>query len=168
MEKLINYAKELKGEFETQETDGQAHPRFWVIMDFREEITIEGHDDTVKLLDLDTCNSLTEDEYKESVKERIAEGEFDAHKTEDILWAMEHGTIHSLIGEAEDEDNFHIIYTMEIPYIVPNTFFLTKKDAKEYLEQYGYHHSSKAHTYAMTALRSPSFEKLINLILGVK
>ena len=49
-------------------------------------------------------------------------------------------------------------------YIVPNTMFLTKQDAKDHIKLYGYNYTKDVHTYAMTALRSPSVEKLYKVI----
>lgn len=42
--------------------------------------------------------------------------------------------------------------------------FLTNREAKEHLKSNHYHYTSKAHTYAMTAWRSPQVEKLIHIL----
>lgn len=51
-------------------------------------------------------------------------------------------------------------------YIVPDTMFITKEEAKEHLEKNKHHYSSKAHTYAMTAWRSPSVKKLFEILMN--
>ena len=38
--------------------------------------------------------------------------------------------------------------------------FITKKDAKKHIEYNPHHYTPKAHTYAMSALASPSVYKL--------
>lgn len=168
MTKLIDYARELKREFEAQDTDGQAHPRFWVIRDYKKEVAADGYHDTVGLYDKYSCETITEEEYREEIKERIEGGEFCEDEIKHLLDEIGCGSIEGLIKAADDENRFHRIYFVETPYLVPNTFFLTKQDAKDYLKKYGYNHSPKAHTYAMTAIRSPKFEKLINLIMEVE
>ena len=47
---------------------------------------------------------------------------------------------------------------------MPDTMFLTNREAKEHLKSNHYHYTSKAHTYAMTAWRSPQVEKLIHIL----
>lgn len=46
------------------------------------------------------------------------------------------------------------------------TFFLTLKDAQEHIRD-NYYHYRDPHTYAMTAFRSPSFEKLLGILQTV-
>jgi hypothetical protein len=45
--------------------------------------------------------------------------------------------------------------------------FLTKRACKEYIDKYGYNHSNP-HTYAMTAIRNPEYETLINILETMK
>ena len=56
-------------------------------------------------------------------------------------------------GEEEEEHFVH-----------ENTMFLTKKGAKEHLEINYYHYSKRAHTFAMTAWRSPQVEQLMKIL----
>lgn len=46
------------------------------------------------------------------------------------------------------------------------TFFLTLRDAQEHIRA-NYYHYRNPHTYAMTAFRSPSFEKLLGILQTV-
>ena len=48
--------------------------------------------------------------------------------------------------------------------IVNNTMFLTKYDARAHLLNNKHNYSDKAHTYAMTAHRSPRVEQLIQIL----
>jgi hypothetical protein len=66
----------------------------------------------------------------------------------------------------EENDYQEVFYTNE-HHVYPNTMFITKKDAKEHLEDNYYHYSKDAHTYAMTAWRSPSMTKLYDILHNV-
>ena len=58
------------------------------------------------------------------------------------------------------------ISTREIIY--PNTMFLTEKDAREHLKANHYHYSEDAHTYCMSAWRSPVVEQLWKILQEVQ
>lgn len=62
------------------------------------------------------------------------------------------------------DDNVHLIYEKETDFIVPDTLFLTKKEAKKHIELNRHHYTDNIHTYAMTALRSPVVEQLLNIL----
>lgn len=172
--KLIDFCKKLKREFETQDTDYQAHPRFWVIMDYKEIVVPEGHGDYMRIYDGEQAEVYTTSEYIKIVRERLEDGEFDDGINEQLqpllayLEESDDGTELEYLIELVGDRGCDIFFGKEEPVIVPNTFFLTKQDAKDYLERYGYNHSPKAHTYAMTAIRSPRYEQLIDLIMEVE
>jgi len=42
--------------------------------------------------------------------------------------------------------------------------FLTKAEAKKHIQLNHYHYSPKAHTYAMTAWRAPTIERLLKIL----
>lgn len=65
------------------------------------------------------------------------------------------------------DDQIGLTYMKNIPYIYPNTLFLTHYDAQEHLRKYGYNYSPDTHAYAMTAGRSPRVEQLLNIIRTV-
>ena len=167
MNELLDYARELKKEFETQEHDCQAHPRFWVIMDYKDQVTSREHADKVEFWDRESCEAVTIEDYKEEILERIEDGEFSEQAEEEIRRQLVVGSFEDLIDAVDEYGRFSEVYSVEAEYIVPNTFFLTKQDAKDYLRKYGYNHSPKSHTYAMTAIRSPKFQQLIDLIMEV-
>ena len=54
------------------------------------------------------------------------------------------------------------------PVIYPNTMFLTEKDAREHLQSNDYHYSEDAHTYCMSAWRSPVVERLWKILREVR
>src|SRR5699024_6203496 len=53
-------------------------------------------------------------------------------------------------------------------FIVPDTLFLTKNEAKEHLERYKGRYSAEARTYAMTALNSDVLKGLIDILHTAK
>lgn len=65
------------------------------------------------------------------------------------------------------DDQIGLTYMKNIPYIYPNTLFLTHYDAQEHLRKYGYNYAPDTHAYAMTAGRSPRVEQLLNIIRTV-
>ena len=163
MNRLLDYARELKKEFETQDHDCQAHPRFWVIMDYRWDTCMEGDEEEfiVCLPTLDVFGQPSQDfldDQKEFAEEYGPDFLEDLQEIECDVTLLEFLKKHFC-------EQAYLVPVREGSYIVPNTFFLTKQDAKDYLRKYGYNHSPKAHTYAMTAIRSPKFEKLIDLIM---
>ena len=63
--------------------------------------------------------------------------------------------------------NFEVISYKIVDKIYENTMFLTQIDAENHLKSNDYHYSEDAHTYAMTAWRSPRVEKLIKILSTV-
>lgn len=63
-----------------------------------------------------------------------------------------------------DDGYFDTAFVKEEGFIVPDTMFLTKEEAKRHLELNNYHYTSKVHTYAMTAWRLPKVERLLNIL----
>ena len=59
------------------------------------------------------------------------------------------------------------VYECRRSRVVPDTLFLTHKACEDHLRKYGYNYRKDAHAYAMTAIRSPQFEKLIKLLQTV-
>lgn len=49
-------------------------------------------------------------------------------------------------------------------YRYPDTMFLTNRSCKEHIKANHYHYSGDAHSYAMTAWRSPEVEKLFKIL----
>lgn len=153
------------------DNDIQANPRFWVIRDYYTVPTIEGHHDRI----IHYYNDGDIIEFDESnvkdLQEFIAEHYSDIVEESDNVDYIENTDLsfHTVwewaVNDIINEDgHFTKIPVKDVPYIIPNTLFLTKKDAKEYLQKFSYNHSFRAHTYAMTALRSTSVEKLFSII----
>ncbi|MEC5241160.1 hypothetical protein P9C03_28095 [Bacillus mycoides] len=165
MNKDIKFLKDLQQELKTQETDGNASPRFWVIKDYRivpgNENYDSGHEerffndgDHVVFSDFDDLKNFLEEYFEDEDLQNIVN---DESENFDELWEY-----------VEDNMNecgyFSTAFVKEEGFIVPDTMFLTKEEAKRHLELNNYHYTSKAHTYAMTAWRAPKVERLLNIL----
>lgn len=51
MDEDLKFLKELQKELKTQEVDGQAAPRYWVVMDYEWKVTANGYHDRVSVYD---------------------------------------------------------------------------------------------------------------------
>ena len=165
IEFLVSLQKELK----TQNTVGQADPRFWVVAQYEyHNCWKENAQDT------HYCDGETTLESFEEVKKHL----------KDNGYIDENGYFNQ--GELEsweDIEDFHIDsindyddlpeYVKNEYYEVPvrqehvikqDTMFLTLRECKEHIELNHYHYNDTVHTYAMTAWRSPQVEKLIKLL----
>ena len=65
---------------------------------------------------------------------------------------------------ADKTELINTLIDREESFIVPNTMFLTKAECKKHIEKNAYHYTSKAHSYAMTAWRSPKVDRLLNIL----
>lgn len=166
MDKDIQFLKELQNELNTQEHDFQAAPRFWAIMDYRKVPGHEDYDsgeyeyyhndgDHVAFHSFEELKEFIEEYYEDEIDDEVrwylSEGDFD------FLWQY-------IIDNMNDNGYFGSVFVKEEEFIVPNTMFLTKEEAKRHLELNHHHYTSKAHTYAMTAWRAPKVERLLKIL----
>lgn len=139
MEEQIHFLKELQATMKHEnehDYDGQASPRFWVIMDYR---SVPGmRITTVFLIHI----SITMAIFQSFV----------------ILKNLK-TLLKNIAGKKLKMKNICRNY-----FLRPDSMFLTKEEAKRQLELNHYHYTSKAHTYAMTAWRAPKVEKLLNTL----
>ncbi|PFL28091.1 hypothetical protein COJ26_27745 [Bacillus thuringiensis] len=166
MKKDIQFLKELQQELLTQDIDCQASPRFWALMDYKWVVTAEGYEERTSLFFANDCTAVIVDEYvKEIINDEI-EHELTEEQIEDLKELQEFASEYDLvewIKENIDEDCY-LVYEKEEPFIVENTMFLTKEEAKRHIELNKHHYTSKVHTYAMTAWRAPKVERLLNIL----
>lgn len=166
----IEFLKSLQEQMNYEDkcdNDLQAAPRFWVIRDFIYVPTTKDHADRLVLFDLETTERISLEEYVESIQKSDS---FTVEQKEDLKSAIEDAFFSYASLEEwieENDDRFYLIYEMEIDRICWNTFFITKKDAKEYLKKNKHNYSDKAHTFAMTA-QSPQVEKLFNILMSTE
>lgn len=175
---LINLQKEMN----TQDHIGEADPRFWMIRETERIYNVDSDADGFEIYNEGSCNSYSEDEFYDYLGDTILP---ELYPEEDgytyTIFQNEDNDIELTIylnGEPEESldstpdiiehlnDNgyeFKICWYREISVLNGNGFFLTHKDAQEYLKHKAHHYSDDAHTYALTAF-SPEVEKLYDIL----
>lgn len=158
------FLKELQHELNTQETDGQADPVYWSVMEKREVLTRnyngeprvqydDGAYSLEELLDLvkeniDDYDQEIKDEWKEVDKEEISD-------------------VAHFVCERMGYDNIYcddIYYVTEEDHISQfSGAFLTKRACKQHIETNKYHYD-QPRTYANTAYRNYELERLLKIL----
>ncbi len=181
------FLRALQTELNTQDTMGNADPRFWVIKETKKVPTDIDHSDETILTD-DEGSDIAENivEAMEWLKEWMDEnmpkytltysvkgnrpGHIEAvimkpdgktNLAKEILYGIEDAK--NFLENITHED-FQLHDVLHIDHTVPDTLFLTHKGCQDYLKQYGYNHKPDAHAYTMTAVRSPEYERLLKII----
>ena len=166
MNKEIDFLKELQKELKTQNHDSQASPRFWTVADYEDRVVGDGYHDKVEIYSPDSCTSqsLVEaiEELKEYGKSSLYELDRDSLRVIELYEDGENDIL-ELYQEYIDKDAY-MVYLEKTHIIKPNTMFLTKQEAKDHIRLNNYHYTSEAHTYAMTAWRSPKVEKVLDIL----
>lgn len=178
----LDFLSNLQHELNTQDHVSQADPRFWVIMGQEKQVVPDGYEDDVVLYDNDAAEELAEgiDNIIKFLNEKF--------KDNDEPWALTREYDSYTIKSDEDDDYDEYLcdlddletwlhehdyecctfnYYSYKPKVYPNTMFLTEKSAADHLRMNDYHYDNTAHTYAMTAWRSPEVEKLIKILQTV-
>ncbi len=170
----LMFLSELQKILNTQDTMGNADPRFWVIAQTEERpcpescadrtVVVDEDGDTVahdlksfaEWLDANNAEGVAGCTYfNKSVKIKFEDGHSDgAFSLEDAV---------ELVKE-NGEPGLEIAYVQDEHKVVQDTLFLTHQDCEAHLETYGYNYKPDAHAYAMTAIRSPRFERLLKII----
>lgn len=165
----IQFLKELQKELKTQEVDSQAAPRFWVIMDYRETPTHEDYDyDRTSYFHND--GDVTEFFTVQELRKFIMNHYFYDNESDELKEILNNSDLNfdelwEYVEENLNEDGwFNSVPVKEESFIVPDTMFLTKEEAQKHLRLNKHHYTSKAHTYAMTAWRSPKVAKLFDIL----
>lgn len=161
------FLMELQVELETQDHDSQAEPRFWVIMDYRKDTCWEEQAEKYELISPQNDGEV--DITKDNLNQEIIDLDLDSATQEEIqnklndLDLTDNESVLSFYKEHIDEDAY-LVPVKEVNFIVPNTFFITKQEAKDHLKANAHHYSSEAHTYAMSALRAPKVARLWKIL----
>lgn len=161
-EEDISFLSNLQKEMNTQDTVGQADPRYWVIKGTE---IIYGIDDEFACgwYLYDSSLDVTVHDLQEAF-EYLQEYHFPTEEFPDVQLEYDHIVVVAEDGESEilanisdvadwlsDKlglDNSTVVGYREVPKYYPG-FFLTQKAAKEHLRQNHYHYSEDAHTYAV-------------------
>lgn len=179
----LDFLAGLQREMNTQDTLGQRDPRFWVIMDYDYRAAAPDEEPGYVLEVTDGCDyarysiaELTRAAY-EDVLENGGE-EASAEWLEDMCVEPVTDpvdgtyTLHRLPGfdlEYVCEGYFsprcsQWVHQVKEPRIAVNTMFLTQAAASAHLKDNRHHYDDAAHTYAMTAWRSPQVERLYGIL----
>jgi hypothetical protein len=164
----IQFLKDLQDELKTQENDGQAAPRFWSIMDYR-VVPANKDFDAERTMYFHNDGDHTEFETIEELKEFIWDYYTEDEPVELVGMLNNNDTTFGelwdyVITHLNEDGYFDEVPVKEESFIVQNTMFLTKEEAKRHLKVNHYHYTSKAHTYAMTAWRAPKVERLMKIL----
>ena len=159
----FDFLKDLQHELLTQDSDGNAQPVYWGVMETRKEPAPEDFGDAYIYLG-DDSKEMTLEEAVAYVDENI--GEYDEETRG--LWAVsdrqDFDTVFEFIRDEMEIHDARVIWLEERLHISRETgAFLTKRACKEYIENFGYNHT-KPHTYAMTAYRNFELERLLKIL----
>lgn len=177
----LMFLKELQRELNNQPTLATADPRFWVIRDYEYREATDGDDiEAVELFEDGEGEIISlEEAVSRAYKDELDfGGEEHAKKwIEDNL--LELGTdgcllerytnlgisiSNGVIKDYAENNALGCVFLTKLWAIVPDTMFLTLREAEEHLKANYYHYTSEAHTYCMTAWRSPDVAQLIKLL----
>lgn len=144
--------------------DGQASPRFWVIKDYKTVPGNEEYDNGYTAYMYQDGDTVLFTEFDEIV-EFLEENDY-VQANHGIQHYIKRGDFDDLWGHLETNyHEFNSCYVHEVSYIAEDTCFLTKLEAQQHLTRNKHHYSPRAHTYAMTAWRSPQMKAVIDLLL---
>lgn len=166
MNEDIQFLKDLQKELNEQDTDWQAAPRYWALMDYKWEVTAEGHEERTSLYNVDGGATVTIEEYIKEITDGHREGDFTDEEIEELKGTHEYESDSDVFEWINENDyaSYYAVPEREVSFIVPDTMFLTKAEAKRHIELNHYHYSPKVHTYAMTAWRAPKVERLLKIL----
>ena len=165
-EEDYNFLKDLQNELNTQETDGNAQPVYWGVLETREVGVPENCGEPRIYRGDGYCGSLEEAVLciDESIRDYSEE-------TQKIWREIDNNNMLDVVEFAKsylDWREWRIVYVENVHSLAENTGpVLTKRACKDYIKKVGYHFSDP-HTYAMTALRNKEFEKVVNILRTMK
>lgn len=154
----LMFLKELQHELNDQPTLATADPRFWVIRDYEYREATDGDDiEAVELFEggEEHAKKWLEDNWLELG----ADGCLLAHYT-NLGISISKG----VIKDYAENNALGCVFLTKLWAIVPDTTFLTLREAEEHLKANYYHYTTEAHTYCMHAWRSPDVAQLIKLL----
>lgn len=184
----VAFLSDLQEQLNTQPHLCQADPRFWVIMDY--DYRPAGDADDIDRVCIDAfgafdyytpdeiCRLAYDDALELGGKDYAAEwlDEYDLERIEkpDGAYAVQpqaflgYRSLFEVISEVCEYYTSARSWSFQLETkescIAPNTMFLTLAEAKAHLAANYYHYDKDAHTYAMTAWRSPQVEQLYKIL----
>lgn len=175
------FLKELQHELNNQPTLATADPRFWAIRDYEYREATDGDDiEAVELFEdgegeIISLGEAVSRAYKDELD---FGGEKHAKKWLEDNW-LELGTDGCLrahytnlgisiskdvIKDYAENNALGCVFLTKLWAIVPDTMFLTLREAKKHLKANSHHYSTEAHACGMCAWRSPEVAQLIKLL----
>lgn len=161
----LEFLKDIQRELKEQDTDEQAAPRFWGILEDGEQVVPDGFGDYTKVVDktYGDTESYSLEEYVKHIRELLLEDDDEVlYETWD---SVDKNDINEVIEFATKclKRNVEVFEIKKTTHVSKQTgCFLTKRAAKKHIELNGYHYKNPK-TYAMTAWRNPEFEKFLNI-----
>ncbi len=143
---LLRVAEGLRENVADAHRSCQAQPVYYGIIEREAIVTADGYQDFWQCYDEAACCELTEEEMEERRREFA-----DANDGDDEGW----------------DSDLAILPMRWHRYIVRDRLFLTRREAEEHLRRNRHHYSPWAHTYAMTAWRSPQYEELVGCLISL-
>lgn len=180
----IEFLAGLQAALNTQDTMGQASPRYWVIAQSEETDATRDNADTYIIYD-DFDRMIaerSEDAAIAAFVDRLAaDGKIE--ETEPHAGGVWYLKVHGPDGDVRDtcygiddlEDilseaglgNYTTAYARHEQKIVQGPVFLTHAACEDHLRKYGYNYDDSAHAYALTAFQCPEFERLLEIVSTV-
>ena len=162
-EEDFSFLKDLQNELLNQDTDGQADPRFWSILETKEEPAPEGIGTPViymgdgGTMTLEEAIKYIEDDYLPNEEQECKDiwEDLDKNNMDEVV---------NFMHDMFDWKDTRVVYLDTQKRVTEQTgCFITKRACKQHIEN-NRHHYSRPQTYAMTAWRNPEFERLIEIL----
>lgn len=177
----IEFLKELQHELLTQDHICQASPRFWVVQGTVRQYGIDSdYDcngseliwDTERFAeDVDEAMKKLKDEYYDifqdksiAIRKRDGYWQFSEDRGDNIITIFDLDDIKDFMEDKLGYDNVDVVNYRNIDKNFENTMFLTNRECKAHIKANYYHYPKDAHSYAMTAWRSPEVSKVWNIL----
>lgn len=159
----FDFLKNLQNELLTQPDDGQADPRFWSILETKEEPAPEGVGTPV--IYMGDGGTMTLEEVIKYIEDDYLPNE--EQECKDIWEDLDKSNMDEVVNfmhDMFDWKNTRVVYLDTQKRVTEQTgCFITKRACKQHIEN-NRHHYSRPQTYAMTAWRNPEYERLIEIL----
>lgn len=179
----LDFLISLQKEMNTQDTCGNAAPRFWVIKGEERVYRVVDDSDGWVVIDNDSPTdilSTNEGELFEYISNDVLP---EVNEDMDNVWSIRFEDDEVYIESQKEhyegvsecvewlneytDGNYEQIFYKVADKIYQDTMFLTQKGAEKHLKYNHYNYDENAHTYAMTAYRSPEVEMLWKILKEV-
>ena len=160
------FLQDLQHELNTQTNDGNADPVYWGVMEKKDYVVPDGFGDPLihfddGTWDLEEAIAVVEEHLKSEYGENDGGEEVEAWKEVDKSDIRD---VYDYMDNVLGFDDIGIFDHVEEDELCRYTgAFLTKREAKRYVETYAYNHNQPS-TYAMTAFRNFELARLLKIL----